>query len=299
METTKFIWQNGKFIPWEEAKVHVLTHGLHYGSSVFEGIRCYKTNNGSAVYALDQHIDRLFYSAGALRMEVPFSKKEITDATLELIRKNKVEECYIRPILFYGYGKMGLNPRGALVDAVIACWPWGKYLPHDMVDIKISKYIRIHPQSGITDAKISGHYVNSIMASIEVWDSPYHEALFLDYEGFIAEGPGENFFMVKNNELITPKTGRILAGITRRTVMELAPMLGMKVTEAEMRKEDILTADEAFFTGTAAEITPIRSVDDKSIGTGKIGPSTERIKAEYAKIVRGENKGFLRHLAFV
>lgn len=299
METTEYIWMDGQFIHWEDAKVHILTHALHYGSAVFEGIRYYKTDKGAAVFRLKEHIDRLFYSADALKMKVPFSEKEIIDANVGLIRKNHIEQGYLRPIIFYAYGKMGLNPLGAPVAVAIATWPWGKYLPFDMVDLKISKYIRIHPQSTTADAKISGHYVNSIMAVQEVQGTKYHEGLFLDFNGNIAEGPGENFFMVKNGSIFTPPLGTILAGITRRTVLELAKSEGIKTTEKIITPNEAFEADEAFFTGTAAEVTPIRSIDDHVLGSGKIGPLTQRLKDKYLDLVHGRLSEYNNWLTYV
>lgn len=288
MQPTEYIWLNGATIEWDDAKVHALTHALHYGSSVFEGIRCYETPTGPAIFRLQDHIRRLFYSAGTLKMEVPYTENALNEAAVELIKKNNLKECYIRPLVFYGYGVMGLNPRDAKVDTMIAVWPWGRYLPHDMVDVKTSSFIRIHPKSLVPDAKVSGHYINSINAVLEVRGTKYHEVLLLDYEGNVAEGPGENIFIVKNKVLKTPKLGTILAGITRATVMDMAARFSLKVEETTLKVEDIYSADEAFYTGTAAEITPIRSLDDKNIGSGEEGPITKQIRTTYASLVRGK-----------
>lgn len=299
MEKTKWIWQDGIFYPWEEAKVHVLTHALHYGSAVFEGIRCYKTKKGGAVFRLEEHMERLKYSSEALKMNLPYSPKELSDLTLELLRKNELEEGYIRPIAFFAYGKMGLNPVGAPLSCAIAAWGWGRYLDHDMVDVKTSSFVRLHPKSSITDAKIAGHYVNSIMAVLEIQNTPYHEALFLDIHGNIAEGPGENLFIVKKGKIYTPQKGFILPGITRDTVIQLAKDLGIEVIETTLSPDDVYKAEEAFYTGTAAEVTPIRSLDDRVIGQGKIGPITDQIKTLYGKVVRGEDPRYFSFLSFI
>ncbi len=297
MEPTKYIWMNGEFIPWDEAKIHVLTHSLHYGGASFEGLRAYKTEKGTAIFRLKDHTERFFYSSEVLKINIPYSQKEINEAHIELIRKNNLEQGYIRPLSFYGYGKMGLNPKGAPVDIMIACWPWGAYLPHDMINVKISPYIRIHPKSTVTDAKITGHYVNSIL-SVQSLDENYQESMLLDYEGNIAEGPGENFFMVKDGVIYTPKLGNILNGITRKTIIELAEYLKIRFEEKVITPKEAFTANEAFYTGTAAEITPIKSIDDNIIGNGKIGPITRRIKDGYMDIVQGRNKDFEKYLTY-
>ena len=299
METTKFIWQNGSLIPWEEAKIHVLTHSLHYGGGVFEGVRVYDAEKGPAIFRLKEHTERLFYSAKCLKLEPKYSEQEMNDAILETVKKNELRHGYIRPLVYYGYGKMGLNPKGVDTEVSISCWPWGAYLPHDMVDLKTSKYIRIHPKSSVTDAKITGHYVNSIMAVQELEGSHYHEALFLDFEGNVAEGPGENLFIAKGGKVYTPPLGTILAGITRSTVMEIMESKGIQVEEKTLKPDDITSADEAFYTGTAAEITPIKSLDDKVIGKGEIGDVTNTVKTAYLDCVHGRLEGFEKYLAYV
>jgi branched-chain amino acid aminotransferase len=299
METTKFIWMNGHFVAWDDAKVHVLSHTLHYGDGAFEGIRVYKTDKGPAVFRLKEHIERLHYSGRALDMKIPYSVDDLCAATVELLSKNGLEQGYIRPLVIYGYGVMGVNPRNAPVDTIIACWPWGQYLPGEAADIKVSKYIRIHPRSTVADAKICGHYVNSVLAVLELRGTHYHEALFLDAEGKIAEGPGENIFIVKNKEISTPPLGTILAGITRATVMEIARDRGYKLVERSLTLEDALGADEAFFTGTAAEVTPIRSIDDKKLGDGKPGPVTQDLRATYLDTVQGRNATYSKYLTLV
>lgn len=298
MDITKYIWIDGSFVLWNEARIHVLTHTLHYGAGTFEGIRCYSTDRGPAVFRLAEHIERLYRSARLLKMNVAQTEEQTRAIILELIRKNEVNACYIRPVIFFGSGKMGLNPKGASVSFSIACWPWGAYLPYEMVDVKISKFIRIHPRSTFSDAKICGHYVNSIVAAQELDGTRYHEALLLDYEGNIAEGPGENFFMVKNGVLITPKLGSILPGITRDAILQIAKKFSIMTEERPISVEEALAADESFFTGTAAEVTPVRSINDKVIGTGTVGPITNKLKNTFNEVVVGKNKDFLHFLTF-
>lgn len=287
METCKSIWLNGKLVPWDEAKVHVLTHALHYGGGAFEGVRAYKTDKGPAIFKLEEHTKRLFYSTNALKMEIPFSEDQVNQAIIDTINDNGLEHCYIRPLAYYGYGKMGLNPKGAPSELLVACWPWGAYLPHEMIDVKTSDYIRIHPRSTVADAKITGHYVNSILAVQALEGTKYHEALFLDFEGNVAEGPGENLFIVKDGKIYTPPLGTILAGITRLTMFELAELAGIEIIEKTLKLEDIYEADEAFYTGTAAEVTPIRSLDDKVIGDGELNGVTLKFRDAYQDIVHG------------
>ena len=289
---TDYIWLDGAFLPWEEAKIHVISHALHYGSGVFEGTRFYNTENGPAIFRLQDHTKRLFYSARAIGLTIPFSEDEVNQATKETVRKNKVESGYIRPLAFFGEGKMGLRPQGAKEHLCIACWPWGKYLADRPIRVKISKYIRIHPKSLVADAKVTGHYVNSILAVQEVLPQGYDEAMLLDFEGNIAEGPGENFFLVKNGVLHTPKLGNILAGITRQTIITLANDLGIETVERTIRPEEIWEADEAFYTGTAAEVTPIGEVDDKKIGNGEEGEVTAKLKKAYFDAVTGKNEKY-------
>lgn len=287
MEKTKYIWMNGQFIPWEDAKVHVLTHALHYGDGAFEGIRAYTTDRGGAVFRLREHMERLEYSARVLQMQLPYSVDQLCATTCELLQRNGVSQAYIRPLAFNGYGVMGLNPRNSPVEVIIACWPWGAYIPVDAADIKVSSYIRIHPRSTVADAKICGHYVNSILAVLELKGTKYHEALFLDDQGRIAEGPGENFFVVQGRDIVTPPLGTILAGITRATVVQMARDLGYTVHERALTLDEVFRSDEAFFTGTAAEVTPIRSIDDRMIGGGEAGPVSLTIKNKYIDTVHG------------
>ena len=299
MEPTQWIWMNGSFVPWNDARVHVLSHGLHYGSSIFEGLRAYKTERGTAIFRLKEHMDRFHYSAEAIRMKLPYSADDLASITLELLKRNEVEACYIRPHATFGYGTMGLNPATAAVDVTIACWPWGAYLPISSANIKVSKYIRIHPRSTVADAKIGGHYVNSILAVQEVQGTQYHEALFLDYEGNIAEGPGANFFIIKDREIITPPCGTILPGITRASVIEIARDKGFVVTERKLTVAEAQEADEAFYTGTAAEMTPIGSIEDKSHRIGAPGPITSELKQAYLDAAYGRSHRYTKFLTFV
>lgn len=299
MQETETIWFNGNLVPWKEAQVHVLTHSLHYGGGAFEGIRFYHTDKGPAVFRLKEHIERLFYSCQTLHMKMNFTQEQVIDGVKEIVQINGLKEGYIRPLAFYGYTKMGVNPIGNPVELIIACWPWGAYLPHESVDIKTSKYIRLHPDSTVIDAKLTGHYLNGILASLEIQGTKYHEVLFLDTHGHICEGAGENFFIVKDNVIYTPKLGTILAGITRATIIELCHHLKLKIIEKDLTLTEAYQADEAFFTGTAAEVTPIHSINDHIIGNGKIGPISTQIKQQYMDIVHGKNPEFLHYLTFI
>ncbi len=301
---TKFIWFNGEFVPWEEAKVHVLTHTLHYGMGVFEGIRCYKTERGPAVFRLKDHIERLHNSARMVGMKIPYGIEELIEAVKETIRRNQIEECYIRPIAFYGYGVMGLNPAGAPVNVAIVVWPWGTYLGEEGlkrgVRVKISPWRRIHPLILPPQAKVVANYANSILAKVDALSSGYDEAILLNLDGKIAEGPGENVFMVKDGVLCTPPVSSgALIGITRDSIIRIARDEGIPFEERELTVDDLLGADEAFFTGTAAEVTPIREVDGKPIGAGVRGPITERLQRIYFDTVRGRNSKYLEWLDFV
>ncbi len=298
MEETEFIWMHGKFVKWTDAKIHILTHSLHYGLGVFEGIRFYETEKCPAIFRLKEHIDRLFYGCESAGIKIPFSKDEIIKATIELIKINKILSGYIRPIVYYGYGKMGLNPSGAPVSIAIACWPWQKYLSEAPIKVKTSKFIRLHPYSTKTDLKITGHYANSIFASLDIHSQGYDEALLLDFKGNIAEGPGENIFIVKNNILYTPKLGNILKGITRDSIMKIAKDNKIKVIEKNLKLKDAYSADEALFCGTAAEITPIASIDDKPI-KNSFGPITQKLKSIFMDIVKGKNNKYEDWLSFV
>jgi branched-chain amino acid aminotransferase len=291
---------DGKFLQWDDAKIHVLTHSLHYGGGVFEGIRFYEAENGkSAIFRLDEHIERLLFSAKTLEMDIPYSKDELKKIIIEIIKVNNIKSGYIRPIIFYGYGKMGLNPKGAQLNICIAVWPWGSYLGEDLVKVKTSSFMRIHPKTSETRAKITGHYSNSIMASLEAHREGYDEALLLDYEGNVAEGPGENIFIVKNGELHTPPEGNILVGITRSSVKRIASDNQIPLNEVTITLDELKSADEAFFTGTAAEVTGIRIVDDSTIGDGKFGAITELIKNIYTDVIHGKIDTYKEWLTYV
>ncbi len=297
-EKFKFIWFNGKIISSEKAKISVVNHGLHYGSSVFEGIRCYNTKNGPAVFRLKDHIDRLFFSSKAMGMKILFSKQDLIFAIKELIKKNNFKECYIRPIFFYGE-KMGLLPVKADVYACIIAWPWGKYLSKESVSVKTSSIMRIHPNSSIMEAKISGHYSNSIIASLEALKSGYDEALLLDYKKNIAEGPAENIFFVRGKIIETPKRRAILPGITRDSVIKIAKNFGYIVKEKDIKIKDLKNYDEAFFTGTAVEICNISKIDDLFFEFKKEESVVKKFKMEYEKIIHGENKKYLKWLDYL
>ena len=282
---------DGKIVPWADAKIHVLTHALHYGSAVFEGIRFYETIDGPAIFRLKEHTARLFFSADTISMRIPFSEVEISSAIIETVKVNEIDTGYIRPLAYFGYGKMGLRPTGAPVNLSIAVWPWDSYLGANPVKVKTSPYMRIHPKSTFMDAKISGNYVNSTFAGVDAVSSGYQEALLLDFEGNVAEGTGENIFIVKNEILYTPPAGKILTGITRESLMTIAKDLGYSVQEKQLKVEEIYDADEAFFTGTAAEVTPIASLDDHPMKY-PTGPITKKLSDTYLSIVKGKNEKY-------
>lgn len=299
MKKTRYIWFNNKLVKWSEAKIHLLTHSLHYGSAAFEGIRFYNTEKGPAVFRLKEHTDRFFNSAKVLGMRIPFSKKQIIKSILNLIKINKLKAGYIRPIAFYGYGKMRLSPIGAPINLAIAVWPWGRYLEKDIVKIKTSSFYRLFPQSTVMEAKISGHYFNSILAFLEAKKAGFDEALLLDYKRFVAEGPGENIFMVKNKKIFTPPKGTILPGITRQIIITLANDLGYKVLEKNIKLPELKRADECFFVGTAAEVSPIGQIDRAKIGKGKIGPISKKLKNYYHLVVTGKVRNYWKWLSYV
>jgi len=299
MDETKKIWMDGHLVDWHEARIHVLTHTLHYGGGVFEGIRFYDTERGPAVFRLREHIERLFRSAEPFRMKIPFSMEEIMEATRLTIRVNDVKSGYIRPIVFYGYGKMGLGIQGAAVNVSIAVWPWGSYLGEDAVRVKITDLRRIHPATTDPNAKICGNYANSILASIEAKEAGYDEALLLDHKDRVAEGPGENLFLVKDGRILTPALGCILPGITRRSIMEMATAMGYVVEEKDLYPEDVYASQEAFFTGTAAEVTPIKEVSGHQIGTTHPGPVSLELRETYQQIITGRRPEYHPWLDFV
>ncbi|RJO60052.1 branched-chain amino acid transaminase [candidate division WS5 bacterium] len=299
-----YIWMDGEFVPFEESKIHILNHSLHYGSGVFEGIRCYDTSRGPAVFRLDDHVKRLFKSAKVMKMDSRlrgndgWGEKETIEAILETIKKNNLKECYIRPLIFYG-GKMGLDPADADISVMIAVWPWGKYLAKDAVSVEISDFTRIHPKSSVMEAKISGHYTNSILASTHAKRNGFDEALLLDYKGNIAEGPGENIFFVKGQALTTPKKGSILPGITRDTIIQISKSLGFETIEKDIKPEEIKDFDEAFFVGTAVEVNAIGQINNTKYADGGEGRATKQIKGLYLDIVHGKKDKYEKWLSHV
>jgi len=303
LEATEKIWMNGKFVKWDDAKVHVLTHTLHYGTGVFEGIRCYKTDSGPAVFRLQEHVGRLFDSTHILQMEMPFTRQAVAEAILETIRVNKIEACYIRPIAFLGYGAMGIFPKENPVQVSIAVWPWGSYLGEEGlkngIRVKISSFNRPHVNATMVRSKTTANYANSLLAKREALKDGYDEAMLLDTDGYVAEGSGENVFMVRKGVIKTPPLTSILEGITRDTIMQLAAERGMRLMEERFTRDELYVADEAFFTGTAAEITPIREVDNRSIGEGKPGPITKELQSAFFDIVHGRDSRHADWLTYV
>ncbi|MHB8780720.1 MAG: branched-chain amino acid transaminase [Candidatus Geothermincolia bacterium] len=296
------IWMDGELVDWKDANVHILTHSLHYGSGVFEGIRAYETPRGAAVFHLTDHMKRLFRSAAIYRMPIPFTLEQLCQGTKDVIAANNLSSCYIRPIVYRGYGEMGLNPMQAAVKVAIAVWPWGSYLGEDGlkhgVRAKTSSFRRNDANSIPPAAKACGQYLNSILAKIEVVEAGYDEAILLNSQGFIADGSGENIFVVRDGVMVTPPTSAgALEGITRAAVMELAGGFGIEVREANLVRTDMYLADEAFFTGTAAEIVPIREVDDRPIG--EPGPITRRIQDKFFEIVTGGDGNYGEWLEYV
>jgi len=294
LEATEKIWVNGKFIPWNDAKVHVLTHTLHYGTGVFEGIRCYKTDSGSAVFRLQEHVDRFFNSMHIMQMEPTVTREQVFDAILETVRVNKIDACYIRPLAYIGYGAMGVFPKENPIDIAIAVWPWGSYLGEEGlkngIRVKISSFSRPHINATMVRSKTSANYANSLLAKREALKDGYDEAMLLDTDGYVAEGSGENVFIVRNGKIKTPPLTAILEGITRDTIIQLAQEHGIHLVEERFTRDELYIADEAFFTGTAAEITPIREVDNRMVGSGKPGPITQKLQAAFFDIVHGRDK---------
>ena len=289
-----FIWMDGEFVDWREAKVHVLTHTLHYGVGVFEGVRAYPTEQGPAIFRLRRHTERLMQSAKIMGMEIPFSEDEINAAQIEIIGKNKLESGYLRPMAFYGSEAMGLHAKGLKVHLMIAAWEWGAYLGDEGLEkgirVKTSSYNRHHVNSTMAKAKTNGHYTNSIMALQEAERAGYDEALMLDTTGYVAEGSGENIFIVRRGKVYTPTLTSALEGITRDTVVEIMENdMGLQVIEKQITRDEVYTADEAFFTGTAAEVTPIRELDDRQIGSGARGDVTTEIQRRYFDVVNGRD----------
>lgn len=293
LEPSERIWMDGKLVAWQEATVHVLTHSLHYGLAAFEGLRCYKGRNGSAIFRLQEHVDRLFESAHIALMNIPYERKQVADAIVETVRANRLEACYIRPIVYIGYGAMGLYPGDNPIRLAIAAWRWGTYLGEEAlvhgIRAKVSSFTRHHVNIAMTRAKVSGYYVNSILAKREVKADGYDEAILLDPEGYVAEGTGENVFIVRRGQLKTTPLTSILEGITRNSVLQLARERNVPVVEERFTRDAMYVADEVFLTGTAAEITPVREIDGRRIGDGTPGPVTKDLQKAFFQIVRGED----------
>lgn len=287
------IWMNGQYVAWDDAKVHVLSHAMHYGSSVFEGIRAYHTKQGTAIFRLGEHIERLAYSAKIYRMKMPYSAEQLERACIETVSVNNLSECYIRPLVYRGYSHVGVNPVGTPIDVMIAAYPWGKYLGDDAltkgVSVKIGSWARMAPNTLPAMAKAGGNYLNSQLLKLEAVEDGYAEAIALDTNGYISEGSGENLFLVFKGELITPPMhNSILAGITRASVLQLARELGYSVREMVIPREMMYVCDEAFFSGTAVEVTPITSCDHVLVGNGEVGPVTKAIQQAFFGIVKGD-----------
>lgn len=292
------IWFDGQMVDWRDARIHVLTHSLHYGMSIFEGVRAYMTGSGTAIFRLDAHTRRFLNSARILQIPVPWSAEQLTEAQKEVVRQNRLETCYLRPLAWYGDEKLGVSPVGNAVHVMIAAWPWGAYLGEEGIArgirIKTSSFSRHHVNVSLVRAKASGYYLNSILANREVTALGYDEALLLDTDGYVSEGSGENIFVVRNGRLYTPDLASCLDGITRDAVITIAKDLGIEVIEKRITRDEVYVADEAFFTGTAAEITPIRELDDRPIGEGRRGPMTEKLQTLFFDIVAGRNERY-RH----
>jgi branched-chain amino acid aminotransferase len=297
------IWLDGEMVPWREAKTHVLTHTLHYGMGVFEGVRAYKAEQGTAIFRLADHTDRLFRSAHILGMSIPFDRDEINAAQRAAVRENGLESAYIRPMCFYGSEGMGLRADNLKVHVMVAAWAWGAYLGEEGmtrgIRIRVSSFNRHHVNVTMCRAKANGNYMNSMLALKEALDTGYDEALLLDPEGFVMEGSGENIFIVRDSVLYTPDLTSALDGITRKTVIQLADEAGLRVVEKRITRDEVYIADEAFFTGTAAEVTPIREVDNRAIGAGCRGPITELLQSRYFDVVHGRSPAHGDWLALV
>ncbi|MGL1832592.1 branched-chain amino acid transaminase [Rhodocyclaceae bacterium SMB388] len=297
------IWYDGKLVPWRDATTHVLTHSLHYGLAVFEGVRAYNTVKGTAIFRLAEHTQRLINSGKIYMMDIPYSRDELMEAQLEVVRANKLESCYIRPIAFYGSEKMGISTRGSTVHVSIAAWPWGAYLGEEGLEkgirVKTSSYARHHVNVTMPRAKVASTYANSILANLEVTAEGYDEALLLDTQGFVAEGAGENLFVIKDGKIYEPEIASALTGITRDSVFRIAAEMDLQVQSRRLTRDDIYIADEAFFTGTAAEVTPIRELDNRVIGTGRRGPITQKIQSRFFEVVNGRAPEYESWLAFV
>jgi branched-chain amino acid aminotransferase len=304
MKESGKIWMNGKLVPFKNAKVHVLTHALHYSTSIFEGIRCYDTPNGSAIFRLPEHVDRFFNSAKLYGMKVPYSKKQISDSIIKTVKASKLKQCYIRPLAYYGYGTMGLTPLKNKVDVSISCWEWkmgeskaGKF---SGARCKISKWIRIDSRSQPMQAKSAANYSNAALARVEALKAGYDEAIMLNNKGHVAEGSAENIFVIKNGRITTPPlSADILNGITRDSAIQMIKADGKKISEKNITVNNLLSADEIFMTGTAAEVKSVTQVNRTKIGNGKIGPITKELQISFMDVVMGKNKKFLPWLKFL
>ncbi len=286
------IWKDGQLIDWREANLHMLTHSLHYGMAVFEGVRAYKTVDGTAIFRLKEHTQRLFNSAKIFQMAIPYDMETIMEAQKEVVRSNQLESCYLRPLVWIGSEKMGVSARGNTIHVGIAAWPWGAYLGEEGlargIRVKTSSFTRHHVNVSMVRAKASGYYINSILANQEVTAEGYDEALLLDTDGYVSEGAGENVFIVRNGKIYTPDLASCLDGITRDSVLTMARDMGIEVIEKRITRDEVYCADEAFFTGTAAEVTPIRELDNRQIGIGSRGPVTEKLQALFFDVVGGK-----------
>lgn len=297
------IWFDGEMVAWREATVHVLTHTLHYGMGCFEGVRAYHADQGTAIFALEDHTNRLFDSCKILGMDIPFSKQQVMDAQVAAVRDNNLDSAYIRPMCFYGAEGMGLRADNLSVHCIVAAWEWGTYLGKEALEkgirIKTSSFTRHHVNIAMTRAKANGQYINSMMALSEAIKDGYDEALLLDPEGYVAEGSGENIFVIKGGVIFTPEVTSALNGITRRTIITLAADAGLEIVEKRITRDEIYIADEAFFTGTAAEVTPIAELDNRAIGSGVRGPVTEQLQSAYFDLVHGRNEKHQDLLTFI
>jgi branched-chain amino acid aminotransferase len=298
------IWMDGQMVDWRDAKIHVLTHTLHYGCGVFEGVRAYNTANGTAIFRLEEHTQRLLNSARILRMSIPFTKEQIMQAQVDVVRENKLESCYLRPLSWIGSRKLGISPKGNHIHLMVAAWAWGAYLGEEGmargIRVKISSYTRHHVNITMTQAKAVSNYTNSILANMEALDDGYDEAMLLDANGFVSEGSGENLFVVKDGVVYTPDlSAGALNGITRNTVLHICKDLGLEVVQKRITRDEVYICDEAFFSGTAAEITPIRELDRLTLGSGSRGPITEKIQSAFFDIVNGRNPKYAHWLTLV
>ena len=294
---------DGKMVSWDKANVHVLTHTLHYGLGAFEGIRCYNTSKGPAIFRLDEHVERLFQTAHIFLIDIPYTREEIKNAIIKTIKTNKLKECYIRPLVYIGYGAMGLYPKDNPIKVSIAAWPWGAYLGEEGLEkgirVRVSSFIRHHVNSNMSRGKVCGYYVNSQLSKKEAITGGFDEGLLLDTEGYVSEGSGENIFIVRSGALKTTPLTSILEGITRDSILTLAGDLGIPAEEQRFTRDEIYICDEAFFTGTAAEVTPIRELDNRTIGNGKAGPITKKLQSAFFDIVKGKNEKYESWLTYI